>query len=362
MNLRILFVDDEKIGEELAELFNGTKIGDYTLEAFSENSFESGLEKIKEEVFDLVVLDLCKGKASDEAKQEGLSILKDIQERTFIPIIFHTAVSHKIEDLKSHVVGVTDKKDGVENLKNEIERLINSNIVSLKDKVHILIEEEFKKYFWDTIHNERDKFKIDEEEKSLAYLILRRLSASLSKDNIKELVGDERQNHDVLPMEFYIYPVEKVKEFEAGDLINFNGKVYILLTPDCDYVERFKKEVSQGRKAERVLLAEVKTIESNQIYLDYIGNKKPENLEKLKRLLSNNYSERYFYLPKTPFIGNSLIDFQEKIMVNYEELEKSFRFTKLDTPFAQSMITNFIRYYNRIGFPDIDKEYVISQL
>jgi CheY-like chemotaxis protein len=362
MNLRILFVDDEKIGEELAELFNGTKIGDYTLEALSENSFESGLEKIKQEVFDLVVLDLCKGKASDEAKQEGLSILKDIQERTFIPIIFHTAVSHKIEDLKSHVVGVTDKKDGVENLKNEIKRLINSNIVSLKDKVHFLIEKEFKKYFWDTIHNERDKFNILEEEKSLAYLILRRLSASLSKDNIRNLVGDERLNHDVLPMEFYIYPVEEAKEFEAGDIIRYNNKTYVLLTPDCDYVERFKNAISQGRKAERILLAEIKNINTNKIYTDYIANKNANNLDKLNRLLSNNQSERNFYLPKTPFIDNSIIDFQEKIMVNYEELDKSLRFTKLDTPYAQSMITNFIRYYNRIGFPDIDKEYVISQL
>jgi CheY-like chemotaxis protein len=361
MNLRILFVDDEKIGEELAELFNGTKIGDYTLEAFSENSFESGLEKIKKEVFDLVVLDLCKGKASDDAKKEGLSILKDIQERTFIPIIFHTAVSHKIEDLKSHVVGVTDKKDGVQNLKNEIERLINSNIVSLKDKVHFLIEKEFKKYFWDTIHKERDKFNILEEEKSLAYLILRRLSASLSKDNVRDLVGDERKNHNVLPMEFYIYPIDNIKEFEAGDLINYNGKIYILLTPDCDYVERFKNSTSQGRKAERVLLAEVKNINTHPIYIKYQSNKNAENKKNLEVFMGNS-SERYFYLPKTPFIENSIIDFQEKIMVNYGDIDKSFRFTKLDTPYAQSMITNFIRYYNRIGFPDIDKEYVISQI
>lgn len=362
MNLRILFVDDEEIVNELVEFFNGSQINRYTIEAVPENSFESGLERIRKEDFDLVVLDLCKGKASEEAEQEGLGILKDIQARTFIPIIFHTAVSHKIENLKSHVVGVTDKKDGVGNLRNEIEHLVNSNIVSLKDKVHDLIEEEFKKYFWDTIHNERDKFNIVEEEKSLAYLILRRLSASLSKDNIRGLVGDDRQNHNVLPMEFYIYPVEKAKEFEAGDLINFNNKAYILLTPDCDYIERFNKNnESLGRKANRVLLAEIKNINTNPIYNRYKAEQSKGNYNSLSELLGNN-SERYFYLPKTPFINNSLVDFQEKVMVNYEELDKSFRFTKLDSPYAQSMITNFIRYYNRIGFPDIDKEYVISKL
>lgn len=362
MNLRILFVDDEEIVNELVEFFNGSKINNYTIEAVPENSFDSGLERIREEDFDLVVLDLCKGKASEVAEQEGLGILKDIQERTFIPIIFHTAVSHKIENLKSHVVGVTDKKDGVENLKNEIERLVNSNIVSLKDKVHHLIEVEFKKYFWDTIHDQRDKFNIVEEEKSLAYLILRRLSASLSKDNIRGLVGDDRQNHNVLPMEFYIYPVEKEKEFEAGDIINYNENTYILLTPDCDYIERFNKNnESLGRKANKVLLAEIKNLNTNPIYIRYKAEQSKGNYNSLSDLLGNN-SERYFYLPKTPFIDNSLVDFQEKIMLNYEELDKSFRFSKLDTPYAQSMITNFIRYYNRIGFPDIDKEYVISKL
>lgn len=362
MNLRILFVDDEEIVNELVEFFNGYQINNYIIEAVPENSFDSGLERIRKEEFDLVVLDLCKGKASEAAEQEGLGILKDIQERTFIPIIFHTAVSHKIENLKSHVVGVTDKKDGVENLKNEIERLVNSNIVSLKDKVHHLIEEEFKKYFWDTIHDERSKFNIIEEEKSLAYLILRRLSASLSKDNVKDLVGDDRQNQNVLPMEFYIYPVETTKEFEAGDIINLNNKIYILLTPDCDYVERFKNNVSEGRKAQRILLAEVKNINTHPIYIKYESSKNTDNVNRLKSLLGNNSSERYFYLPKTPFIENSIIDFQDKIMVDYGELNKSFRFTKLDIPYAQSMITSFIRYYNRIGFPDIDKEYIISKL
>ena len=38
------------------------------------------------------------------------------------------------------------------------------------------------------------------------------------------------------------------------------------------------------------------------------------------------------------------------------------RIAKLDNPFAQSMTASFIRYYNRIGFPDIDVDYVLSKL
>jgi hypothetical protein len=49
-------------------------------------------------------------------------------------------------------------------------------------------------------------------------------------------------------------------------------------------------------------------------------------------------------------------------MVEYSSLDTKSRITKLDLPFAQSMVTNFIRYYNRIGFPDIDAEFLISKI
>lgn len=58
-----------------------------------------------------------------------------------------------------------------------------------------------------------------------------------------------------------------------------------------------------------------------------------------------------------------MIDFQKKEMVDYSSLCNDFnRIAKLDAPFAQSMMASFIRYYNRIGFPDIDADYVIEHL
>ena len=49
-------------------------------------------------------------------------------------------------------------------------------------------------------------------------------------------------------------------------------------------------------------------------------------------------------------------------MVDYAELKSFKRVAKLDNPFAQSIVSSFIQYYNRIGFPDIDAEYVINSL
>ncbi len=61
-------------------------------------------------------------------------------------------------------------------------------------------------------------------------------------------------------------------------------------------------------------------------------------------------------------IANSVIDFQEKKMVRYEELREFKRIAKLDDPYAEAMTATFIRYYNRVGCPDIDAEYILNAL
>jgi len=86
----------------------------------------------------------------------------------------------------------------------------------------------------------------------------------------------------------------------------------------------------------------------------------------ISSIIETRKSDRYFFLPKTPFIEeNRVIDFQNKEMVSYESLSdpKNYeRIAKLDSPFAESMVASFIRYYNRIGFPDIDTDYILSNL
>lgn len=92
--------------------------------------------------------------------------------------------------------------------------------------------------------------------------------------------------------------------------------------------------------------------------------KKEDNYKgKIIQLIESRGNDRYFFLPRTPFIENRVIDFQNKIMVVYEDLNLKFnRLAKLDDPYSQAMSTSFIRYYNRIGFPDLDAAYVLARI
>ncbi|MBU3663009.1 MAG: hypothetical protein FGM41_07410 [Bacteroidetes bacterium] len=359
MEVRILFIDDESIRDDLVEYFNDYKIGDYVIKATSADTFDEGLERIKRESFEIIVLDLCKGKASEDAEQEGLSTLKSIQQFTFVPVIFHSGLSHKIDSYKSLIVGVTDKRDGQDGLVKEITRILKSNTIFLKNNIHQIIDAELIRYFWEVIHGKRNLFKPDLTDSSLGYLMLRRLANSLSKENIKYLIGEERISEKVHPMEYYIYPVTN-NEFETGEVLLKDGKYFVILTPSCDFIE--DKANKRERRAGKVLLAETVLLTENEFYIDYLTNKSSKNKEKLQRLIESRKGDQYFFLPGTPFIKNLLVDFQNKIMVDYSDLKGFERVALLDDPFVQSMISSFVRFYNRIGSPDLDSEVVLNNL
>jgi len=376
MELRTLFIEDnELLSNNLRKYFEGEIFSGHSLKTENTTKFDDGISLVEQNDYDLVVLDLQKdGKDFDE--QAGVKILERIKEIAFIPIIFYTGHANKIQHLVSEIVGVVNKGDGFDNLKEEIQRIVDSRIALLKGQVYNHLRESLRIYFWETVDKHKEIFIPNKSDFSLGYLLLRRLANSMSKENIKQLLGDDKIKTDKAhPMEFYIFPVypdSTKEEYLAGEILEKDDKHYVILTPDCDLVLR-----SNGtRKADKILLATTKIFNSLPDYLKYDELKKKHdksekengqlsNLEgKLKNWMGNRGGEqdRFFFLPATPFIKNMVIDFQDKCMVDYNELKSYRRVAKLDLPYAQSMVSSFIRYYNRIGFPDIDSDYIIQSL
>lgn len=357
MELRVLFIeDDETIANNLQKIFEDASIAGYTLKTKVFNHFEEGISAIDRYDFDLVVLDLYKDKGIKD-EEAGIKVLNAIRKSAFIPVVFYTGHAYKITNLISEVVGVVSKGDGIEALTKEIERIINSKIAVLKSQIYGHLRESLRKYFWETVDAEKSVFVPGKSDVSLGYLLLRRFANSLSKENIKQLLGDDKIKIDKAhPMEFYIFP-SNGGEYEAGEILVRNGIFYTVLTPTCDFVE----EGGRKRKVGKVLLAIAQELKNTEFYRKFVSNKE-KHRDDFARLIESRKGDRYFFLPGTPFLPNLLLDFQNKVMFDYEELKDFSRVAKLDDPFAQSMISSFIRYYNRIGFPDIDSDYVINNL
>ena len=359
-DLRLLYIEDDKGNrDDLVKILQGDKIGEYLVNINAVETFDKAFDEIVSNPYHIVILDIYEGNHIDNGKQEGLAVLKKIQEKLFIPVIFYSANTKDVRTLISQVVGVVTKgDDGIDGLKKEIERLIKSSLPFIKNRIHTYLENEFKTYFWDIIHEERDKFKVDSCDFSLGYLMLRKFGTSLSKEKISEIIGDRQLKEDkVHPMEFYLYPTDKNAEYESGEILKKNSDVYVILTPSCDFIETKGRE----RKVGMVLLAKTTSLMDNPTYQKYNSNN-DKYKQSLIELIESRKGDRYFFLPATPFIENRIIDFQTKEMANYEDLKSFTRIAKLDSPFAQSMVSSFIRYYNRIGYPDIDSNLIISAL
>ena len=422
--LRILSVEDEEEQHDILKRVFSKPILEKKIEFNVIDNFESAINEITKKDYHIVILDIYRGKPDDNI-DEGEKILRAIQKKRFIPIVFYSGNTKNVESLRSQMVGVVTKGEGegIEYLKKEIERLVKSNLPFIRENIHNNLEKELIEYFWNIIHERKNIFRADEEDFSLGYLMLRKFGHSLSKEKIAEILGDNTLTSEKAhPMQFYIYPTDTNQEFECGEIIKSkkNNEFFVILTPSCDFIKTSKRK----RKAERILLVRTIELEKVKEYKEYKEHKEQkdkyikcdteykevkqeyetlkkeikninidENIAKIKEyfeletkyeklnktyksydncknnissIIETRKSDRYFFLPKTPFIEeNRVIDFQNKEMVSYESLSdpKNYeRIAKLDSPFAESMVASFIRYYNRIGFPDIDTDYILSNL
>jgi len=156
MNLKVLFIEDEeRTRENLIKIFDQEVIAENTIFPSGAETFEKGMEMIREADYDVIVLDLYKGQPSEESEKLGLEVLEQIQSTAFIPVIFYSGLTKDITHLASEIVGVVNKGDGVEKLRSELERIISSNIALIKGQIYGHVKESLRKYFWETVHEER---------------------------------------------------------------------------------------------------------------------------------------------------------------------------------------------------------------
>lgn len=359
MIIRILLIDDdETLCKQIKKLLDGEIIDTHTLSLEYVNRFEDSANVLSQNDFDLIILDLFRGKPEDKnTDRPGEEVLEKIKTLCFIPVIFFTGLVKPVEHLKTDIVRIVRKSDGTDALRREISDIFKSKLLFLKQQLNGYVKEVMRLYFWGFIHPNWKMLEKIKDEVSLGYLAVRRLAISLSKEKIISFLGDSKiLPNKVHPMEFYIFPPVS-QEFETGDILEDGKKIFIVLTPSCDFIIR-----NGGRRAKNVLLAECIPLKETEEYKAYEQNKNPENKENLSRLIEGRKGDRYFFLPKAPFIENSILDFQYVLMIKFEELEKLKKLARLDDPFAQSMLAYFLRYYNRIGYPDIDSEYIFKNL
>lgn len=413
MKIKILYIEDDKeLQNDIVEFVTDHFKNLYSFEFNLQNDLKNGLLEIDKNINDLIILDvkLTTNNSDNNDDKEGVSIFEHIKTKTFTPIIFYTANSKFVDCFESFFVKVVTKGDAKE-LCIIIEKLFETGLPKLHSHLSNFFTEKIRDYFWDVANsNEFKSLDITQFEHKYLFhtLILKYITNSITQNSIKEIFNLEKSSEIIHPLEYYIYPINKIS-ISTGLILKKEEKHFIILTPDCDLVDRNGDGV---RKAEYILLIEMvlfslfKKIEtvnnkikklsknnskiintsseignSNNIFEENLAeinklklkikdlkNSKDVDItdceiiknEEIENVIKNNHSskDRYFFLPKTPFIDNFIIDFQNKVVISYEDVINFNPVAKVDTPYLQSILSTYNRYYNRVGVPDLNLEII----
>lgn len=363
---RVLAIDDDKDRlDEISQIFAGG-VDDSTFEFTLLNSFAEGLESISTNRYDLVILDVHEdGSDADPTRnldtddQMGEEILAKLKSIRFVPVVFYTGYPAKVDHLKNLIVRVVAKGDNIEVFRNEVKAVIDTKLLHLAR----YIEESSRIYMWQSIAKMSPEHQGKISNNDVALLLARQLANNLSQVEIKNILEADRTK--INPLEMYLYPVEKQIGNPSDICTKSDGSYWIVLSAACDL---------ENAKVDFVLIARVFRLSEHPLYQQWREEKaaydKLDENEKsakvnsrgvreakgaIKKILFENISMRYQYLPNTFFLDDCVIDFQELVAFPKGELEELTAFCTLDTPYKEELIQKFANYYGRIGTPDYDK-------
>lgn len=362
---RALIVDDDpQIGPQARDLAALQDEGSAVrLEISSTERFDEALRLLESEIFDLLVMDVRLGQgASDPDSEIGVLTLREVQTRRFIPTVFYTGLPRLVNHLSTPLIRVVEKTEGVGRLLAVLHELIETKLPKMNRAILAHIQMVQAEYMWSFVADHWSELASERDGLTLAYLLARRLSTSLSGSQISKLAEALGYTPAALPAvgkahpaEYYVMPPLAGAPSLAGDIHRLNdGQYRVLVTPSCDLVLG---------KNDFVLWAKCISLPECDEYRNWASDQSKEKF--LSSLLRNNRAkqpERYFFLPGSYTVPDLVVDFEQLSNTPCTTLEQSTRIASLDSPFAELMLFRFARFFGRLGTPDLDVPIVVARL
>lgn len=366
MEWRVLVVDD-KAANDISETIEGNKTVQKpdSISCVMCENFAQAIELLKNERFDLVILDLKDDEAPEGEVLAGEWVFAEIKKFRFVPVIFHTGFAYKVRDLSSPYVKIVTRSEW-RLLRETIKEVLDTKIPKLIRH----IEEEQRKFMWESA----EKIWAEDLDRSnpadLVYLLARRLSNSLSGDVVRSFFGVDGtegtpRSEMIHAVELYIYP-PIAPHYLFGDIFQKKtaGKAeyFVSLTPSCDHAQKKAEFLLFARCSDLINSEEWKKVKG---FIDAENEPSKTSINELKELMKDNnprprLQDRYKYLPGTSFMPDLLVDLQSSLTIEHEKIasgEAGFeRIASLDSPFAEYLQAKMIRYFGRVGTPSLDTD------
>lgn len=316
-----------------------------------------GLESLKTPLFDAAIIDL---KLSGKNELEGMNLVNEVNSKLRIPIfIVSGSLGQIVHVSETALLKKRDRIKGFDLVLKEIVQIYNTgitNILGSKGVVENLLNDIFWKHFPNSLDTWliNDGRTLEQREKSLLrYTLL----------HMQEYIDVDIEEYH--PSEFYITAPIK-KNIFTGDIVNYENNRYVVLTPSCDMVIRSGGTIN-AKKIFFCKIVKLNDVIANYDLLSSATGKNNNNRIELNKYIENK-KQNYHFIPKSNLIDAGLIDFQDKITINVDEVQKQLnscsmtRISTVSMPFLKDIISRFSSYYARQGSPDFNTDEIYKTL
>lgn len=357
-NLNLLILDDDVTNIEQykidIDLFNSTNEF-YNFNAISHNNLTDALSSLKSSDINYAIVDLRLDNDSG-IPSSGNELLCEIQQSSKIPAV---VISGFLNDFDSDNIQQSYFLKCISRDKADIYSILNdfctfekcglSEVFKVGGKLDSLINS----IFWNNISNSIDPNDIT--TLITPEIILRYIGNSIKESLSYDLDGSDIDYH---PLEFYFIPPIH-KKISTGSIIEYDGNNYVNLTPACDLA---------NNKATNYQLVKIDSFESITEITECLNKhplEKKSKVEKgLRKILSNNSSLKYHFLPPHKSFNGGVINFQTVVSFNAKDISENGTLIGSITPdFIKDISARFGMYYSRQGQPNLTNlEYIYNQL
>jgi len=359
--MEILIVEDKEINlaqyRQIISEINASGYGQ--VNPTIKNELRDALDEIEKKHFDGAIIDL---RLSTAEEGTGNEIIRKIVDFKRLPVFVYSSYLGDIDSSiqESFFFQKFDRTTiGFDEVVKKLIDIYNTGITKILGRSGV-IEKYLNEIFWKHIADSFEELKRKGiSEKQLLRYIAGHLYEYLELD---EATGTFDK---YAPEEVYIKPPIKPIFFTGSIIKDRNSnELFIVLTPSCDIVQN---------KAKKILIAKLSSLSENpvrQIKEDSekiiaAGLNKSDRSEQerkkfyaekdLKSLFSNNYSHRYYFLPKSKNFEGGLINFHMLESVENSDIADRFEIVAtINTQFLKDIIAKFAFYYSRQGAPDLN--------
>jgi len=359
MKILIVEDDDPTIQSYRDNIESFSKSTGNIIEVSVLKKLEEALDFLATAELDAVIIDLRL--SSNSSELEGMQIVEEIYGKLRFPIFIVSGSIGQVEREETSFLKKRSRDGSFKDILCEISDIYNTGITKILGK-RGEIDSYLNNIFWSHISNsldiwidDRSRTPVEKQKSLLRYTLLHMQEyLELTEDS------DFDRYH---PAEIYIQPSMKENVF-TGDIVmnsNNDSQCYIILTPSCDLAQS---------KAKDILLVKIETtncILNEKINILKRGSGNTEQLAAartdLTKLISNNFSNKYHFLPAYKNLQPGLVNFQKVLSIRIGDLKKEYNvIASVNSSFSKDIIARFSYYYSRQGSPDLDYEEVCNSL